>query len=208
MIDDDFATVLPAAQGAAEWAVADLYRSHQVPILRYLRAQAPGHEEDLASETWLAAARNLRSFEGGRDDFAGWLFTIAHRRLLDHRRAQRRRPADPGAPATIEARAVSSPSAESSALAGRLADEEAARLVARLPPDQAEVLLLRVVGGLSADEVGRIIGCRPGTVRVIQHRALERLAAELGTGRNDREVASDGTRRDAQAPTSPRRRHR
>ena len=110
VIDDDFATVLPAAQGAAEWAVADLYRSHQVPILRYLRAQAPGHEEDLASETWLAAARNLRSFEGGHDDFAGWLFTIAHRRLLDHRRAQRRRPADPGAPATIEARAVSSPS--------------------------------------------------------------------------------------------------
>jgi RNA polymerase sigma-70 factor (ECF subfamily) len=208
VIGDDFPSVLRAAQSGGEWAVAALYRAHQARILRYLRAQAPGHEEDLASETWLAAARNLRSFDGDEDAFAGWLFTIAHRRLLDHRRALRRRPTDLHEPARLEPYLERRGSAEDDLLTGALADEEAARLVAVLTPEQAEVLLLRVVGGLSAEAVGHITGRRPGTVRVIQHRALERLAAHLGDGRNDREEGSDGTDRDAHAPTSPRRRHR
>jgi len=59
-----------------------------------------------------------------------------------------------------------------------------ARLVATLPPDQAEVLMLRVVGGLSADESAEVMGKRPGTVRVLQHRALRRLARELGSRTN------------------------
>ena len=47
-----------------------------------------------------------------------------------------------------------------------------------LPADQAEVVLLRVVGELSAEETGHVMGKRPGTVRVLQHRALERLSRE------------------------------
>jgi RNA polymerase sigma-70 factor (ECF subfamily) len=206
---EDFEATLQAAQAGAEWAVARLYRSHHHRVLRYLRAQAPGDEEDLASETWLSAARNLRGFQGTEDDFGGWLFTIAHRRLLDHRRVQRRRPSEPGTPETIDAlRRTAAPSAEDDALEGRLAGDDAALLVALLPAEQAEVLLLRVVGGLSAEAVGRITGRRAGTVRVIQHRALERLAEILGDRRNDREEGSDGRGRDAHAPTSPRRRHR
>ena len=52
-------------------------------------------------------------------------------------------------------------------------------LLAELPPDQAEVVVLRVVGGLEVAEVARIVGKRPGAVRVLAHRGLRRLARRL-----------------------------
>jgi RNA polymerase sigma-70 factor, ECF subfamily len=58
-------------------------------------------------------------------------------------------------------------------------DEAIRRITALLPPDQAEIVLLRVVAGLSVDDVAGITGRRPGTVRVLQHRALRRLAERL-----------------------------
>ena len=58
-------------------------------------------------------------------------------------------------------------------------DEAVRKIVALLPPDQAEIVLLRVVGGLPVEEVAAITGRRPGTVRVLQHRALRRLAERL-----------------------------
>jgi RNA polymerase sigma-70 factor (ECF subfamily) len=73
-----------------------------------------------------------------------------------------------------------------------------------LPADQAEVVLLRVVGGLDVAVVAQLTGRRPGTVRVIQHRALKRLAKELDRERNGAKEVSDGTDRDAQAPIPPR----
>lgn len=195
--------MLLAAQAGAEWAVADLYRAHAPKVLRYLRAHEPVDHADIAGDTWLDAARNLRTFTGDEHAFAGWLFTIARRRLVDHRRARRRRPVDP-APADTFAR-LADPSAEDAALgAGRLADDAARRIVALLPDDQAEVLLLRVVGGLDVATVAQITGRRPGTVRVAQHRALRRLAEQIDRPRNAREEASDGTPRDANAPTPPR----
>jgi RNA polymerase sigma-70 factor (ECF subfamily) len=57
--------------------------------------------------------------------------------------------------------------------------EPALDWLAALPPLQAEIVLLRVVGGFDSSEVGRIVGKKPGTVRVLQKRALERLAELL-----------------------------
>ena len=53
-------------------------------------------------------------------------------------------------------------------------------VVATLPPDQAEAVVLRVVAGLDVDRVAEIMGKRPGTVRVLTHRGLRRLAERLG----------------------------
>jgi RNA polymerase sigma-70 factor (ECF subfamily) len=58
--------------------------------------------------------------------------------------------------------------------------EAALALVATLPPDQAEVILLRVLAGLDVTQVASILGKRPGAVRVLQHRGLRRLAERLG----------------------------
>jgi RNA polymerase sigma-70 factor (ECF subfamily) len=202
MSRDEFETTLMAAQAGGGWAVAALYKAHNPKLVRYLRAQAPGDHEDIASETWLDAARNLHRFSGDEDALAGWLFTIARRRLVDHRRAKQRRPVEPAPDATFAD--LSTASAEAVAWTGAIGDAEARRIVELLPADQAEVLLLRVVGGLDVDVVARMTGRRPGTVRVVQHRALKRLAKELGGGRNAAEEVDDGTLRDAQAPTLPR----
>jgi RNA polymerase sigma-70 factor, ECF subfamily len=177
MLEEQFASTLAAAQAGGEWAVADIYRAHNARLLRYFRANAPAEAEDLASETWLDAARNLSGFEGDEDAFRGWLFTIARRRLTDHRRRSGRRREEAVPEELLEPSAT--PSAEAQALAGRLGHEAAHQIVDRLPADQAEVVLLRVVADLSVEQVAAITGRRPGTVRVLQHRALRRLAREI-----------------------------
>jgi RNA polymerase sigma-70 factor (ECF subfamily) len=177
MLGEEFASTLAAAQAGAQWAIAELYRAHQPRLLRYLRAQAGQAAEDIASETWLDAARNLTSFEGDEDALRGWLFTIARRRLTDHHRRARVRPSTP----TDDTRTLDAPtpSAETDALGGGLGDEAARRIVSVLPAEQAEIVLLRVVAGLDVAQVAEITGRRPGTVRVLQHRALRRLARDV-----------------------------
>ena len=131
------------------------------------------------SETWIAVARNLPGFTGDEDALRGWVFTIARRRLQDHHRRNGRRREALTDPATI-GDADATPGADVTALDdGALGDEAARRLVASLPDLQADVVLLRIVGGLGVDEVASIVGKRPGTVRVLQHRALKRLAREI-----------------------------
>lgn len=165
---DEFATLLDAARAGGEWALTRLYREVNPALARYLHAQLGADADDVGSETWLSVARSLPSFQGDRDGFRAWVFTIAKRRVVDHLRARGRspRPLD----------AAPAPSAEDLALSG---DDAARRIVACLPPEQAQIVLLRVVGGFSVEEVARIVGRRPGNVRVIQHRALRRLAEKL-----------------------------
>lgn len=174
----EFPAVLLAAQAGAEWAVDVLFREFHPPLLRYLRARAGGEGDDLAADVWLALTPQLARFTGDEDGFRALLFTIAHRRLMGHQRKSARRRTDP----VDHERLVSHPAADDPAeqgVAAVAAQQAVDRLVACLPPDQAEVVLLRVVAGLPAAEVGRITGRSAGAVRVLQHRALRRLAREL-----------------------------
>ena len=75
---------------------------------------------------------------------------------------------------TVEMPAIHSPEAE--VVAASAGDDAARRIVALLPADQAEVILLRVVADLSVDQVAKIVGKRPGNVRVLQSRGLKRLS--------------------------------
>jgi RNA polymerase sigma-70 factor, ECF subfamily len=176
-LDSQFDGVLAAAKAGAEWAIATLYREFQPPILRFLRAHAPSDGEDLASEVWLDAAAGLVRFEGDEHGFRRWLFTIAHRRLVDQRRRDARRRSLLGSLQRTERENPTNGEAEVPAAA---ADTEAAlALIAKLPRDQAEIVFLRVLGGLDASDVATIVGKKPGAVRVLQHRALKWLASEL-----------------------------
>jgi RNA polymerase sigma-70 factor, ECF subfamily len=174
---EQFESVLAAAKTGAEWAIVALYREWHPSLVRYLRAQAPAEGEDLASEVWLDVAAALGRFDGDEAAFRRWLFTIAHRRLIDHRRREvRRRAAQGPLEAWAPLDAVGDP--EAHALAASETDAAVA-LIASLPADQAEVVLLRVLGGLDVADVAALVGKKPGTVRVLQHRALTRLAEEL-----------------------------
>ena len=174
--DTTFDGIFAAARLGEEWAVAAIWRDLHPRLLRYLRVTVrDGGVEDLASDVWLEVASGLGRFAGDRQAFLRWTFTICRRRVIDGGRREARRRTDPVPPEVLELHA---PKVDGE-LAGRLALDAAVAHLSRLPRDQAEVILLRVVVGLDADSVGEILGKRPGTVRVLQHRGLERLAAVL-----------------------------
>jgi RNA polymerase sigma-70 factor (ECF subfamily) len=176
-LGQNFPGVLDAARTGAEWAVAAMYQDLCGPVLRYLTAQIPGEAEDLASETWIDVARGLHRFQGEEPDFRRYVFAIARRRLVDHLRMTRRR-RTAAAPAELIEPHLPAGDVEAEAMEA-FSERQVLALVARLPREQAEVVLLRVVGGFTAEEVANLIGKRAGTVRVLQHRALAKLAADL-----------------------------
>jgi RNA polymerase sigma-70 factor (ECF subfamily) len=165
-----FESVLSAAQDGADWALTVLYRDLHPPLVRFLTAQEPDEGEDLASEVWLDVASGLGRFEGDESAFRCWLFTIARRRLIDMRRIRTRRCTGP---VPLE-QLIDRPD-PSETFAG-VETGEAFDCLAALPPAQAEIVLLRIVAGLDSYEVAAVTGRKPGTVRVMQKRALERLA--------------------------------
>ena len=179
--DEQFESVLRAAQAGEEWGFEVLYRELHAYVLRYLRLQAPREAEDLAAETWMSVASAIDRFSGSESAFRSWVFTIARRRVVDYIRRSSRRPGDYRPMA--EAPDVRAPGDTESMAMATVETEEALARIGRLPADQAEIVLLRVLGGLSAEQVGEIVGKPAGTVRVLQHRALKRLAQDLPTER-------------------------
>jgi len=178
MIGPEFPVVLKAAAGGDEDAFGRLWRDLQPRLLRYFAVAAPAVAEDLASETWLGVVRGLGRFSGGEPAFRAWVFTIARHEVLDWRRRAARRPTeDLPANGLAEQAAVDDPAAD--ALEG-FSTRAALAEVATLPADQAEAIVLRVVAGLEVQRVAELMGKRPGTVRVLTHRGLRRLAERLG----------------------------
>jgi RNA polymerase sigma-70 factor, ECF subfamily len=182
---EQFEAVIAAAKTGAEWANAALYREFGPGLVRYLRAQAPAEGEDLASEVWMNVATGLGRFEGDEAAFRCWLFSIARRRLIDFRRREQRRRTMLSSLETTGASDAVDPEAQA-----LMASESEAALahIASLPPDQAEVVLLRVVAGLDVEDVATIVGKKAGAVRVLQHRALKRLSGKLVRERREADV--------------------
>lgn len=176
---DSFATLMAAARSGDRDAVAQLWRTEHPRLVRVLRGLVGDAAEDVASQTWLEVMGLLGRFEGDERGFRALLFTIARRRVADHRRSLRRKPAVPMAPIDLAA-ATPVPRNPGRDVGAAIEGDEAVALIrAMLPAEQAEVVLLRVVGGLSVDEVSRIVDRSPGAVRVQQHRALKRLADRM-----------------------------
>jgi RNA polymerase sigma-70 factor (ECF subfamily) len=179
VIGDDFARTLAAAQRGDEVAFATLWRDLNPALLRYVRLFTGGPVEaceDVVAETWMQVVRGLRSFTGDELGWRGWVFTIARHRVFDDsRRARRRRDAVERVPQDPE---MFAPDAADEALE-RLSTDRVMAALGQLPRRQAEVIVLRVLAGLPAEVVGRMLGRSPGSVRVTAHRGLKRLAAAL-----------------------------
>jgi RNA polymerase sigma-70 factor (ECF subfamily) len=128
----------------------------------------------LAHETWLVAAARLSEFRGNERLFRIWLLSIARAQVAQQGESSavpRSTLVDPCRIAGI------TPAPEPEDL--RVADAAIAQLLSGLPSSHAEILLLRVVGGLSAEETGALLGMSAAAVRVIQHRSLRKLAKRL-----------------------------
>lgn len=174
-----FPGVLTGAKKGEAWAAEALFRDLQPRLLRFLRAAEPRAADDLAGEVWLAMAKGIATFEGDLDGFRAWVFSIARRRLADLRRTAVRRATDSVDPA--DAVIAGSDDRDHADVAQRVTDQLTAqeavdRIHASLPADQAEVVLLRVLGDLDVAHVAEVMHRSPNWVRVTQFRALRRLA--------------------------------
>ena len=128
----------------------------------------------MAGETWVQVVHGLPGFRGDEQAFRAWVFTIARHRAVDAGRSRARRPTVPLDLSGAEAQLISADTADLALEA--ISEHAVVALIRSLPPEQAEVIMLRVVAGLDCRDVARIVGKSPGTVRVAAHRGLRRLA--------------------------------
>lgn len=187
--DSTFAATLADAKVGEARAAEMLFGDLQPRLLRFLRSTEPRAADDLAGDVWLGIARGISSFEGDLASFRAWVFTIARRRLADHRRTSGRRHTEPVDHSYFQDRPDTSPSADPAAdVVRRVSAVEALDLIhQRLPHDQAEVLTLRIVADLDVAHVAEVMGRSANWVRVTQHRALQSLARHLGAAENSPE---------------------
>ncbi|HCT80583.1 MAG TPA: RNA polymerase subunit sigma-70 [Micromonosporaceae bacterium] len=174
---DDLSSAVQAARQGNEQAFRSLYRAIQPGLLRYLQALVGMDAEDVASETWLHVVRDLHTFKGDGAGFRRWAVTIGRHRALDHLRHHQRRPAF-AAPMETFSELPNGHDTEAQAIQ-TLSTDEALAMIATLPQEQAEAVLLRVVVGLDAQSAAKVLGKRPGAVRTAAYRGLRRLTESL-----------------------------
>jgi RNA polymerase sigma-70 factor, ECF subfamily len=168
---------LERARDGDEAGFLELWRALNPQLLRYLAVRGVDQREDVAAETWLQVVRDLPRFIGDSDGFRAWIFTLARHRTIDAARVRAARPVVPLADLSAAAEPETAPSAEDEALT-RVSTERALALVASLPPDPAELVMLRVVADLDVAVVAQMVGKTPGAVRVAVHRALRSLSQD------------------------------
>jgi RNA polymerase sigma-70 factor (ECF subfamily) len=175
-IGEGFPEVLHAARAGAPWAFERLYVELAPVVGGYLRLQGAAEPDDLTSEAFLGVFGRLASFEGSEQQFRSWVFTIAHRRLIDERRRAVRRPSIMTADTDLLDRPGGD--VEQDAFA-ELGTARVYELCAGLSDDQREVLVLRVVGDLTVEQVAAIVDKSVGAVKALQRRALHALRRKL-----------------------------
>ena len=174
-----FDDVLAAARAGAPWAFEVLYRDLAPAVTGYLRLHGAAEPDDLASETFLGVFTGLSSFTGDEGALRAWVFTIAHRRLVDDWRRRSRRPQvvdDSDLLAEHPGGDV-----EDDVLV-RVGAETVQELCGDLPTDQRAVLLLRILADLTVEQVAEVLGRSEGSVKALQRRGLRTLRARLEAG--------------------------
>ncbi len=177
-IGDDLDVLVGSAAVGDRGAIEGVFRWIRPLVLRYCRARVGSQEktfasaDDVAQEVCLAVLTALPSYRDQGRPFLAFVYGIAAHKVADaHRSAARNRaepiPEVPDSPELGDAPEQRTMQGE---LAGRMY-----RLLDMLPEKQREILVLRVLVGLSAEETADAVGSTPGAVRIAQHRALGRL---------------------------------
>ena len=168
-----FGDVLAGARRGERWGLEQIFTALSPVVAGYLRTQGATEADDLTSEVFVAVLRNLHRFEGDEAAFRSWVFTIAHRRLTDERRRAGRQPTHE--PLTAAAN-MAAPDQVEDAIEQSLSSDRVQRLCERLPGDQRNVLLLRLVAQLTVSEVATVLDKSPGAVRELQRRGLRSIS--------------------------------
>ncbi|MEV7196707.1 RNA polymerase sigma factor [Streptomyces sp. NPDC093510] len=154
-------------------AFEPLVRRHAPALHGYFTRRAPGAADDLLAEAWLQAYTARQGFDAGRGPARAWLFGVARNVLSAHwRRIERQRPGPAGDGRDDPWDAVDA-RLDAAAVAPRLRS-----LLAELPPDERELLLLVAWEQLTPGEAAAVVGIPAGTARSRLHRARHRLRAD------------------------------
>ncbi|MDQ6928901.1 MAG: RNA polymerase sigma factor [Actinomycetota bacterium] len=174
---DELQQLVRRAQSDDADAWEALYRLAYPALLAYARRRLMRRDEadDAVSETFVRAYSRIAGFHWEGAGFNAWLFGILRNVVLEAHRRDRRN----------DKRLMQGSDNDEDLLHDLLLDEEFSavrRAFACLSPDDRELLELRVVGCLSAEEVAVVLGKRAGAIRMAQSRALSRLRTELAKG--------------------------
>ena len=180
------AAVAEAVAGSRD-ALREVVETIRPIVVRYVRARLGATErvglsaDDVAQEVCLAAIQALPRYQDQGRPFLAFVYGIAAHKVADAHRAAARNRSDPTdvVPERFSLDAGPEQMAMQSDSAARMT-----KLLEILPEKQREILRLRIVVGLSAEETADAVGSTPGAVRVAQHRALAKLKTEITAAGN------------------------
>ena len=183
-VEDDLDALVGAAVNGERYAVEALLRQIRPLVVRYCRSRVGGQEktfasaDDVAQEVCLAVLTALPSYRDQGRPFIAFVYGIASHKVADSFRSSARNRDDPVPEVPDSQDQAEGPEAQ-------VMQVELARWMAKLldtlPEKQREILRLRVVVGLSAEETAEAVDSTPGAVRVAQHRALGQLRRVLAS---------------------------
>lgn len=180
--DNDKELVEKAQAGNVD-AFGILYERHAPAVFRYLYAHLPDRldAEDLTGEVFLKTWQSLPGYHQRGTPFLAFLFRIAHNALIDHYRRARQR--DQRSMAELEEVLKDANPGPAEVTSARLEHQELLAVMSRLHEDYQTVLVLRFLSELSPEETAQVMQRSPGSVRVLQHRALQALRKQLGSSK-------------------------
>lgn len=164
-----------AASGDFE-VFGELYIIYVERIYRYVFYQVKDKStaEDITEEIFVKAWKAISSCKGKEQTFSSWLYRIAHNHVIDNlRRLQKRQ--------SIEMETVDKVGDLETEIEGRLERQELLRVIACLPPNQRQVIILKFIEGLDNREIEQVMGKSQGAIRILQMRALATLRQELSS---------------------------
>lgn len=176
MADRSFDMVLEAAQAGDGRAFEELYTALQRRLYAFVEVRGASDPEALVNDVFMKVFTNIGTFVGTDSQFSGWVFKIARNQLIDEFRRGRRRVDEAVLGEEHESATPGTAETEALALAG---DEWVAAQLSVLTQEQRDVVLLRVVSGLTIEEIAEVLGKRVGAIKAMQRRAFRALARNL-----------------------------
>jgi RNA polymerase sigma-70 factor (ECF subfamily) len=179
-LHEQFPRILAAACAGGEWAWRELYDAVAPHLTRYLRARGVPEPDDVVGETFVKVVRYIDGFEGDEAAFRTWVFTIGRNLVVDDFRRRARRPVDV---VTDDQLAAAAPSGDTEDDAMRdLAAAHVEEILGHLSVDQRDVLLLRILAGLTIAEIAQVVGKKEGAVKMLQARGLAAIRTQISLG--------------------------
>ncbi len=152
----------------------EIYNTLAGSVTRFAHSRSADDPEGITNEVFLAAFRNLAEFTGNDDDLRGWIFTIARNKLIDDARRRSRRPTIVDKEPALDHSDHSDDNVERGIGTNWVQSQ-----LAVLTDEQRDVLMLRLVNGLTIAEIAETLGRSVGAIKALQRRGLRQLEKKL-----------------------------